>query len=170
MTHVQFPNLETPPSGMLQIGLVSDTHRLLRPQACAALAGVDAILHAGDVGSADVIESLASIAPTFAIRGNIDSAPWAGTLPDTASVKLGAADVYMLHDLKTLTFDPRAAGYAMVMSGHSHMPRITEHDGVLYVNPGSIGPRRFKLPISMARLEVDAAGLHPRLIELEISR
>ncbi len=170
MRHIQFADIAAPADRPLVIGLVSDTHRLLRDEACQALQGVDAILHAGDVGAPEVIETLGDIAPTFAIRGNIDVAPWASNLPDTASIQLGHARVFMLHNLAELATQPHADGYSVVISGHSHMPRIFDEGEVLYVNPGSIGPRRFKLPISMARLDISATSVKAELIELEIPR
>ena len=167
MRHIRFDDVPFANYSALSVGLVSDTHRLLRDEACQRLAGVDLILHAGDIGAPEVIEALAMIAPTFAIRGNIDVAPWAHALPETASIKLGSADVYMIHNIKELNFDPRQAGYAMVMSGHSHKPTVAERDGVLFINPGSIGPRRFTLPISLAKLWVSETGLKTDYIELK---
>ena len=167
MRHIRFDDVPLASNSALSVGLVSDTHRLLRDEACGRLAGVDLILHAGDIGAPEVIEALAMISPTFAIRGNIDVAPWTQSLPDTASIKLGFADVYMIHNVKELDLDPGQAGYAMVISGHSHKPNIEERDGVLFINPGSIGPRRFTLPISFARLRVTESGLKTDFIELE---
>jgi|SaaInlStandDraft_2_1057019.scaffolds.fasta_scaffold88942_2 uncharacterized protein len=168
MDHIRFDEVPAADDSGLLVGLVSDTHRLLREQACRALAGVDVILHAGDVGAAEVIEALAQIAPTYAIRGNIDVAPWADALPKSASIRLGALDLFMLHNVKELDFDPGLAGYAVVVSGHSHKPLMERRDGVLFINPGSIGPRRFKLPVTMARLRVRDAALETDWIELEI--
>ena len=168
MHHVRFDDVPATEASGLLVGLVSDTHRLLRDEACEALAGVDVILHAGDIGAPEVIEALAKIAPTYAIRGNIDVAPWAQTLPESASIKLGAIDVFMLHNVKELDFEPAQAGYAVVMSGHSHKPGIEKRDGILFINPGSIGPRRFKLPIAMAHLRVCGTELQADLIELDV--
>jgi putative phosphoesterase len=142
-------------SGEIQtIGVISDTHGLLREEALQALCGVDLILHAGDVGAPEILEKLKTIAPVVAVRGNIDTAPWANELPATAVVELGAATVYVLHDLQTLDLNPRVAGFQCVLSGHSHKPGRSERDGVLYVNPGSAGPRRFDLPVTVARFDL----------------
>lgn len=135
------------------IGLVSDTHGLVRPEALRALRGVDRILHTGDVGAPDVLDALGAVAPVVAVRGNADRGPWALALPATAVVEAYGASVYLLHDLAALDLDPAAAGIAVVLSGHTHRPHEYVKDGVLYVNPGSIGPRRFDLPVSMAFLE-----------------
>lgn len=150
------------------VGIISDTHGLLRPEAKAALAGCDAIVHAGDIGKPDVLRDLESIAPVTAIRGNVDK--WAVALPDTAVLEIEGRYLYVIHDVKALDLDPCAAGFDAVISGHSHKPGIHEREGVLYLNPGSAGPRRFTLPIALARLEVSAARLRPRIIELELAR
>ena len=142
----------------MRVGLISDTHGLLRPEALAALAGCDHILHAGDIGGPEVLEGLAAVAPVTAIRGNNDRDAWGRALPDTEMVQLGGVWIYLVHDLGDLDIDPVAAGIRVVMSGHSHKPAAFEEDGVLYVNPGSAGPRRFTLPISLAHLEVAAAA------------
>jgi putative phosphoesterase len=136
------------------IGLISDTHGLLRPAALRALEGSDLIIHAGDVGNAAILEALQEIAPVTVVRGNIDTQPWACEWPETAVVEAGAISIYVLHDVKQLDLDPAAAGFQIVVSGHSHKPLRQERDGVLYVNPGSAGPRRFQLPISLARLDL----------------
>jgi uncharacterized protein len=149
------------------VGLISDTHGLLRPQAVDALRGADLIVHAGDVGSDAVLANLRSIAPLHAVRGNNDHGPWARDLPDTAVVEVGDAWLYVLHDLHGLDLDPRAAGFAAVIAGHSHRPQIEERRGVLYVNPGSAGPRRFTLPIALARLHVVDASVRAELVLLE---
>ncbi len=134
------------------IGLISDTHGLLRPEAVEALEGCDLIIHAGDIGSADILRRLNEIAPLIAVRGNVDTGAWARKLPWTAEVKVGSATIYALHDVHTL--DPAAAGFQIVVSGHSHRSGGEWRSGVLYINPGSAGPRRFKLPVTLARLNL----------------
>jgi uncharacterized protein len=152
------------------IGVISDTHGLLRPEAVAALAGVERIVHAGDIGSPEVIAALRRIAPVSAVRGNNDREAWAADIPETEVVEVGAVSLYVLHDLHELDLDPRAAGFAAVIAGHSHQPRREERDGVLYLNPGSAGPRRFKLPISLARLTVAGRRVQAKLVTLEIAK
>jgi putative phosphoesterase len=152
------------------IGVISDTHGLLRPEAVAALAGVERIVHAGDIGSPEVIAALQRIAPVSAVRGNNDREAWAADIPETEVVEVGAVSLYVLHDLHELDLDPRAAGFAAVIAGHSHQPRREERDGVLYLNPGSAGPRRFKLPISLARLTVAGRRVQAKLVTLEIAK
>jgi uncharacterized protein len=147
----------------MMIGIISDTHGLLRPEACARLADVDHIIHAGDIGRPEVIAGLREIAPTTAIRGNIDTGRWAKEYPSTARLKLAGQSIYVLHNLKDLDFDPAAAGIDVVISGHSHRPKIETVGGVLYLNPGSAGPRRFTLPIAFATLELASGALRPRL-------
>jgi putative phosphoesterase len=151
---------------LTRIGVISDTHGLLRPQAIAALRGVDRILHAGDVGAADVLEQLERLAPVTAVRGNNDRGPWAQRLAHTEVVEIGAASVFLLHDLAELDLDPAAAGFAVVVSGHSHKPSVSRRDGVLFVNPGSAGPRRFKLPIALALLHIRGAKVEAEEVEL----
>ena len=136
------------------IGIISDTHGLLRPEAMHALQGSDLIIHAGDVGDPGIIEELKSIAPVFAVRGNVDTEPWAQALPETEVIEAGPATIYVLHDVHALDLDPAAAGFHIVISGHSHKPARTEHAGVLFLNPGSAGPRRFQLPVTIARLDL----------------
>jgi hypothetical protein len=148
------------------LGVIADTHGLLRPEAASALAGCEAIVHAGDVGKPAVLEALATIAPVTAIRGNVDR--WADELPDTEVLRFADRLIYVLHDLNTLDLDPAAAGFDVVVSGHSHRPKIANDHGVLYLNPGSAGPRRFRLPITLARLEVGPAGVHARILELPV--
>ncbi len=148
----------------MMIGLISDTHGLVRPEALAALRGCEAIVHAGDIGKPEVLDKLRELAPLTAIRGNVDT--WATDLPDTAVVSFEGVRLYVIHDVKTLELDPRAAGFAAVISGHSHVPKAETRDGVLYLNPGSAGPRRFKLPISVATLRVSEHGLEPELVTL----
>jgi putative phosphoesterase len=139
----------------LRVGLISDTHGLLRPQALAALAGSDCILHAGDIGGPEILERLADIAPVTAVRGNNDIGPWARRLPDTVTVRLGALTALMVHDLADL---PDLTGAGVVVCGHSHRPRVERRNGFLLVNPGSAGPRRFRLPVSVGRLHIQADG------------
>jgi putative phosphoesterase len=150
------------------VGVISDTHGLVRPQALAALAGVDAIVHAGDVGAPEVLEELRRIAPVTAVRGNNDRAPWADALPDTAVLDVGTARLYVLHDRQELAIDPAAEGMRAVISGHSHRPRIETRDGVLFVNPGSAGPRRFSLPIATARLRVEGGAVTGEIVLLDV--
>jgi hypothetical protein len=148
------------------IGIISDTHGLLRPEARERLAGVDHIIHAGDIGAPEVIAGLREIAPTTAIRGNIDRGQWADDYPHTEWLTLGGRIFYVLHNLNDLDLDPAAAGIDVVVSGHSHQPKIETIDGVLYLNPGSAGPRRFTLPIAVATLELGGDGLRPRIHHL----
>jgi uncharacterized protein len=148
------------------IGIISDTHGLVRPQAIEALAGVDMILHAGDVGKQEVLDTLKDIAPVVAVRGNNDKGDWAQTLADWEVVEVGKVSIYMLHDVKEIDISPSGAGFHVVVSGHSHKPSIEEHRGVLYVNPGSAGPRRFKLPVSLAHLQISGEMVHANIIEL----
>jgi uncharacterized protein len=133
----------------LLVGVISDTHGVLRPEAVEALRGSDRILHAGDIGDPKILEALARIAPVAAIRGNIDTEPWAHALPETEVVEAGNISIYMLHNLKQLDLKPEAAGFRVVLYGHSHKPNIEEKNGVLYFNPGSAGPRRFHLKVSV---------------------
>jgi len=150
------------------IGIISDTHGLLRPEAVLALRGSDLIIHAGDVGHPEILDELRLIAPTFAVRGNVDTARWANALPATEVVEAAGLQLYVLHDLATLDLDPKSAGFAAVISGHSHKPSADMRHGVLYLNPGSAGPRRFKLPICLARLRVTGSELRHELVELQI--
>lgn len=152
---------------MQRVGLISDTHGLLRPEALAFLRGSDFIVHAGDIGDAAVLDKLRCLAPLTAVRGNNDKGPWARAIAETDVLQVGAVVIYVLHDLAELTLDPAAAGFRVVVSGHSHHPRIEERDGVLYVNPGSSGPRRFKLPIAVAELRVAGSSVKARIAELE---
>jgi uncharacterized protein len=148
------------------IGVISDTHGLLRPAAIEALRGVEHILHAGDVGDASILDSLRNLAPVTAIRGNIDVGGPCSHLPATEVVTLDGHTFYMLHDRQALDLDPAAAGFSAVISGHSHKPLIEWRHGVLYMNPGSAGPRRFSLPVSIGLLTIGADGLQPRLVTL----
>jgi putative phosphoesterase len=152
----------------LTVGVISDTHGLLRPQALAALRGSDLIIHAGDVGNREVITTLSGIAPTFAVRGNIDTGAWAAELPMTKLVDVGERLFFVLHEISQLDLDPATAGFAAVVFGHSHQPWIETRDGVLFLNPGSAGPRRFKLPIAVARVAVSGGQLRPEIVELEV--
>jgi uncharacterized protein len=147
------------------VGVISDTHGLMRPEALAALSRVDHILHAGDIGSEEVLEALRRIAPVTAVRGNNDRDGWAHKLPETQRVRFAEHDVYVIHDLKELAVDPVAERIAIVVSGHSHQPAIERRDGVLYLNPGSAGPRRFRLPICVATLRI-STRIQARLHEL----
>jgi uncharacterized protein len=148
------------------IGLISDTHGLLRREALIALDGVRLIIHAGDVGRPEILEELRTVAPVVAVRGNIDQGAWAAQLPLTAVADAGTALIYVLHDISQLDLDPAAAGYRIVVSGHSHKPGRTERNGVLYLNPGSAGPRRFRLPISLARLDLRPSPWSVEFLEL----
>ena len=148
------------------VGVISDTHGLLRPEAVEALRGCDLIVHAGDVGAPEILERLEAIAPTTAVRGNVDTQPWARALPLTEVVEAGSLQLYVLHDLAALDLDARAAGFAAVISGHSHTPAADTHDGVLYLNPGSAGPRRFSLPICLALLHVTGTRLRHEFIHV----
>lgn len=150
----------------LRIGLISDTHGLLRPEATAFLAGSHHIVHAGDVGDPAILDALAAIAPVTAIRGNVDTDAWAARLPETDTVAVGGIRIHVLHDLKTLTFDPRTARVRVVVSGHSHKAVVTERHDVIYVNPGSAGPRRFRLPITAAELLIDGDVVSVRIHDL----
>jgi putative phosphoesterase len=153
----------------MQVGLISDTHGLLRPEALDFLAGCDHIVHGGDIGGPDILERLASIAPLTVVRGNNDSAAWARSIPDTARLELGSVSLYVIHDLKTLAIDPAAAGVRVVVSGHSHKPSCVERGGVLYVNPGSAGKRRFSLPIAAGELLLEDGRVRVKLVTLVAS-
>lgn len=150
------------------VGVISDTHGLLRPEAVAALRGSDLILHAGDVGKVEVLEALRTVAPTTAIRGNVDTAIWATALPATEVISADGLELYMLHDRAALDLDPRAAGFAAVISGHTHRPGAEVRHGVLYLNPGSAGPRRFSLPVTVARLTITSGQLSHEIIDLTV--
>ncbi len=154
---------------MLKVGIIADTHGLLRPEALAALQGCARIIHAGDVGKPEVLEALRALAPVSAIRGNVDRGPWAARLPEEETLTLGGVGVHVLHDRAVLKTAPLPAKRRVVISGHSHQPSIEEKGGILWINPGSAGPRRFRLPITVARLEIDEKTATPRarLIALE---
>ncbi|MGA7807367.1 metallophosphoesterase family protein [Bradyrhizobium sp.] len=151
---------------LIRIGIISDTHGLLRPEAEQQLAGVAQIIHAGDIGSPDIIDRLQLIAPVVAIRGNIDTGRWAECYPESLTITLGGRCIHLLHDVKTLQLDPVAGGVEIIISGHSHRPGIETRRGVLYLNPGSAGPRRFKLPITVATLDLTAGPLAPIIHDL----
>lgn len=151
---------------MVGIGLISDTHGLLRPEAKAYLQGSDRIIHAGDICDSTVLDELAVIAPVTAVRGNNDRGSWAQQLPETELLEAGDIFIYAIHDLCKLDIEPNMAGVKVVVSGHSHKPLIRDQDGVLYVNPGSAGPRRFKLPIAVGELMIDGSAVSARVVEL----
>jgi len=156
-----------PNQKVIHVGIVSDTHGVLRDSVLAALRGVDLILHAGDIGKSGVLEGLRALAPVVAIRGNVDSG-WAHDLPDTETFVLTGRRIHVLHNLKDLAVDPIATQIAVVVSGHSHVPNIERREGVLYVNPGSAGPRRFRLPIALATIDLGPSRIRARIIELQI--
>jgi uncharacterized protein len=156
------------PAVPTRIGLISDTHGLLRPQALDALRGSELILHAGDVGKPEILTALRDLAPVIAVRGNVDTADWARALPETAVAEAGGVRLYVLHDLHALDLNPAAAGFRVVVNGHSHQPGKFERDGVLYVNPGSAGPRRFQLPASVARLHLEHTPFEVKFAELDV--
>lgn len=151
-----------------RVGVIADTHGLMRPEAIAALAGSDCIVHAGDVGSPEVLDALARLAAVHAIRGNNDSGRWARALPDERVVEVGGARICVIHAIQKLAVAPLACGFAVVIAGHSHRPSIERRDGVLYVNPGSAGPRRFRLPVAVAILEVCDGVAEASLVTLAV--
>ncbi len=161
-------NLQAMATGVNKIGLISDTHGLLRKEALEALRGSELIIHAGDVGKPEILEELRKIAPVIAVRGNVDKERWAQGLPDAAVAEAGAVLIYVLHDVKTLDLNPTAAGFHIVVSGHSHKPGKTERDGVVYINPGSAGPRRFQLPVTVARLNLSRIPYEVEFVNLEV--
>jgi hypothetical protein len=152
----------------VKLGVISDTHRLMRPEALRALEGSELIVHAGDVGAPEILAALERIAPVHAIRGNIDTAAWAQTLPEQREVQVENARIWMLHDANELALDPAVEGYQAVISGHSHRPKIDERGGVLFLNPGSAGPRRFRLPVTVARCEVRGKSIRAELVTLDV--
>lgn len=152
------------------IGLISDTHGFMRDAALRALHGSDLILHAGDVGAPEILEDLKALAPVVAVRGNVDSSAWGRALPLTEVIKAGPVTIYMLHILEDLDLNPAAAGFQIVISGHSHKPGQSLKDGVLYVNPGSAGPKRFRLPITVARLDLGTTPWRAQFIELDVEK
>ena len=149
-----------------RIGIISDTYGVLRPEAERLLVGVNHIVHGGDIGDPDIIEALSRLAPVTAIRGNVDTGDWAAAYAETELVRLAERSIYILHDLTTLRIDPVARGIDVVVSGHSHVPKIETADGVLYLNPGSAGRRRFKLPITLATIDITPVGLRPVIHDL----
>lgn len=149
------------------IGVISDTHGLLRPEAKQVLSGCDCIIHAGDIGRPEVLDELQLIAPVQAVRGNVDKGDWAASMPETEVVCYHNQYIYVLHNLDELDLDPQAAGFQVVISGHSHQPKIQQRGEVLYFNPGSAGPRRFKLPITVGRLSYSAGQFNAEIIDLE---
>jgi len=155
------------PRNSYRLGLISDTHGLLRREAVEALRGSELIVHAGDVGNPKILEELRKLAPVVAVRGNVDTQEWARALPLTAVAEVGAVLLYVLHDVNALDLDPVAAGFRLVVSGHSHKPGKIERDGVLYVNPGSAGPRRFQLPATVARLNLAEEPWYLEFVELK---
>jgi len=154
---------------MPRVGLISDTHGLLRPEAVTFLRGSNHIVHAGDIGDATVLRQLNVLAPVTAVRGNNDRGPWADVIPESQVLQVDNVFMYVLHDLAELDLDPGAAGFQVVVSGHSHQPLVETRDGVLYVNPGSSGPRRFKLPVAVAELDVEGHSVRARVVELEVT-
>lgn len=152
---------------MKRVGLLSDTHGLLRPEALAFLRGCDFIVHAGDIGDPAVLQTLNTLAPVTAVRGNNDRDGWARAIAETEALRVDDVSIHVRHDLAELDLDPAAAGFQVVVTGHSHQPRIEERGGVLYVNPGSCGPRRFKLPIAVGELHVSGGSVDARLLELQ---
>lgn len=150
------------------VGVISDTHGLVRAGAVEALKGSGLIIHAGDVGGPEVLEELGRVAPVVAVRGNNDRGAWADALPEYEAVEIDGAFVYVLHDLKELDIAPAAAGFRVVVSGHSHKPLAEERRGVLYLNPGSAGPRRFKLPVTVARMKINGADVNAEIIHLDV--
>ena len=153
----------------MKIGVISDTHGLLRPEALDALRGSDVIIHAGDIGDPHILDKLAQIAPVTAVRGNVDREKWARKIPETNVLEAGSASIYVLHDLQRLDLKPEAAGFAAVISGHSHVPKQETKNGVLYFNPGSAGPRRFRLPVSVGRLDVESGVVKGEIVEVGFS-
>jgi uncharacterized protein len=151
------------------IGVISDTHGLLRPEALAALQGANYIIHAGDVGHPQILDQLAKIAPVTAIRGNVDRETWARNIPETSVLEVGGVSIYVLHNLATLDLKPEAADFSAVVYGHTHVPKQEVKNKVLYFNPGAAGPRRFKLPVSVGNLIVENGNIHGTLILLDIA-
>jgi putative phosphoesterase len=148
------------------IGVISDTHGLLRPEAVAALRGVERIIHAGDIGAPEVLAALAAVAPVTAVRGNNDRGPWAEAIAHTQVVDAGGILIYVIHDVAEIDVDPAAGGFGVVIAGHSHQPMNEQRDGVLWFNPGSAGPRRFKLPIALGRLTIEAGRARGEIVTL----
>ena len=158
--------LTRPIRGAKNIGLISDTHGLLRPEALHALEGSDLIIHAGDVGDPEILKSLKTLAPVFAVRGNVDTQPWARALPETEVIEMDLATIYVLHDVHALDLDPAVAGFDIIVSGHSHKPARAEENGVLFLNPGSAGLRRFDLPVTLAQLDLSQTPWRVKWLDL----
>ena len=158
-----------PDSSDITIGVISDTHGLLRPEAIAALQGSSFIIHAGDIGKPEVLSRLEDLAPVIAVRGNNDRGPWATSIPETQFTSVGAHEFLVIHDINQLDLDALHTTYTVVISGHSHKPTITEQNGILFLNPGSSGPRRFTLPVTMARLNIQGPRLSHEIIHLTTS-
>lgn len=154
---------------MARVGLISDTHSLLRSEAIAFLRGSDFIVHAGDIGGANILRELNALAPVTAVRGNNDKGSWANALAETHVLRVGDVSIYVIHDVAELDLDPAAAGFQIVVSGHSHKPAVLTRNGVLYVNPGSAGPRRFRLPIAVAQLEIAGRSVKASVVELDVT-
>jgi putative phosphoesterase len=154
---------------MKRVGVISDTHGLLRPEAVAFLRGSDFIIHAGDICDAAILEQLATIAPVTAVRGNNDRGAWAERVRVTETLEIEQVSIYVIHNIAELDLDPAAAGFRVVVAGHSHKPSVSEDGRVLYVNPGSAGPRRFKLPIAVAELTIDGDAVHAHVVELDLA-
>ena len=152
----------------MKVGIISDTHGLLRPEAQEALAGVDVIVHAGDVGRPEILTELKKIAPVFAVRGNVDRGDWAAELPLTTVIELDGASFYIVHDLHELDLKPEAAKFDFVISGHTHQPEQSENHGVMYLNPGSAGPRRFHLPVTLALLDLAKKPWKVKIVDLNV--
>jgi putative phosphoesterase len=150
----------------MTIGVISDTHGLLRPEALAALRGSQHIIHAGDIGDPGILDKLGEIAPVTAIRGNVDRSAWASSIPDTNVLEIGGITIYVIHNLQGLDLKPSAAGFAAVIYGHSHVPKREMKDGVLFFNPGSAGPRRFRLPVTLGKLRIRNQRLETEIVEL----
>src|ERR1700674_5974581 len=151
---------------LLRVALLSDTHGLMRAEARAFAVGCNYIIHGGDIGSAEILDDLAAMAPLISVRGNNDTQAWAAHLPETEMIRVGSAFVYVIHDLAQLDIEPHAAGVQVIVSGHSHKPLVEKRDGILYVNPGSCGPRRFKLPISVGEITVSGSAVNARIVDL----
>ena len=151
-----------------RIGLVSDTHGWVRPEALAALKGSEVIIHAGDIGKAEVLDSFGSIAPVIAIKGNNDRDPWAKKIPDVLNLEINGIKIHVIHNVNELEADPADDGIRVVVSGHSHKPGLVERDKILFINPGSAGPRRFKLPVAVGKLWINRGKVHAEIIELKI--
>jgi putative phosphoesterase len=161
--------LSLPPKDRYLVGVISDTHGLMRAEALHALKGAELIIHAGDIGKMEVLDALRAVAPVVvAVRGNNDGGAWAQGISETETIEVGEVRLYLLHALQELALDPATSGFDVVISGHSHRPSVERHNGVLYLNPGSAGPRRFKLPVTVARLWVRGRSCRARIVELAL--